>query len=219
MNTERSAKPSRLHRSFCLLPAPSVLAASRLASSDPKTSAPAAQLAPSTSQHTAIGQLPTVDIDAVLRHTKTLSADEFEGRAPGGKGEVLTVNYLVDQFKKIGLKPGNTDGTYTQKVPLVGITGAEARPLTIAKGAEEADAEMEGRGRRLDEARRGRREHRQQRARVCRLRRRGAGVRLERLQGRGRQGQDDRRASSTTRRCPTRRIRRSSIRRRSTARR
>lgn len=101
-------------------------------SSDPKTTAPAAQLGPSTSQHTAIGQLPTADIDAVLRHTKALSADEFEGRAPGGKGEGLTVNYLVDQFKKIGLKPGNTDGTYTQKVPLVGITGAEAQPLTIA---------------------------------------------------------------------------------------
>jgi Zn-dependent M28 family amino/carboxypeptidase len=104
-------------------------------SSDPKTSAPA-QLAPSTSHHTAIGQLPAIDIDAVLRHTKALSADEFEGRAPGGKGEELTVNYLVDQFRKNGLKPGNTDGTYTQKVPLVGITGAEARPLTVAKGAK-----------------------------------------------------------------------------------
>src|SRR5258705_6976922 len=97
-------------------------------SSEPKTSAPA-QLAPSTSQHAAIGQLPPIDIDAVLRHTKALSADEFEGRAPGGKGEEPTVNYLVDAFRKIGLKPGNTDGTYTQKVPLVGITGAEARPL------------------------------------------------------------------------------------------
>ena len=53
-----------------------------------------------------------------------LSSDEFEGRAPGTKGEELTVNYLVDQFKKAGLKPGNTDGTYMQKVPLVGITPA-----------------------------------------------------------------------------------------------
>ena len=111
------------------------LAAVAACSSDPKTSPPA-QLAPSTSQHAAIGQLPSIDIDAVLRHTKALSADEFEGRAPGGKGEDLTVSYLVDAFKKIGLKPGNTDGSYTQKVPLVGITGAEARPLTIAKGGK-----------------------------------------------------------------------------------
>jgi Zn-dependent M28 family amino/carboxypeptidase len=105
-------------------------------SSEPTTSAPA-QLPPSTSQHTVIGQLPQIDIDAVLRHIKALSADQFEGRAPGGKGEELTINYLVDVFKKAGLKPGNTDGSYTQKVPLVGITGAEAKPLTIAKGDEQ----------------------------------------------------------------------------------
>ena len=103
--------------------------------SEPATSAPA-QLAPSTSQHTPIGQLPPIDIDAVLRHTKTLSSDQFEGRAPGSKGEDLTVNFIVDTFKRSGLKPGNTDGTYIQKVPLVGITGAEAKPLTIAKGGK-----------------------------------------------------------------------------------
>ncbi len=60
-------------------------------------------------------------------HTKTLSSDEFEGRGPGTKGEELTVEYLVDQFTKIGLKPGNTDGTYIQKVPLVGITPTARR--------------------------------------------------------------------------------------------
>jgi Zn-dependent M28 family amino/carboxypeptidase len=84
----------------------------------------------------AMAQLPDVDTAAVLTHTKVLSSDEFEGRAPGTKGEELTVNYLVDQFKKIGLKPGNTDGTYTQKVPLVGITPTPA-PLLVAKGKEQ----------------------------------------------------------------------------------
>jgi Zn-dependent M28 family amino/carboxypeptidase len=58
----------------------------------------------------------------ILRHTKTLASDEFEGRGPGTRGEELTVNYLVNEFKKLGLKPGNTDGTYTQKVPLAGFT-------------------------------------------------------------------------------------------------
>src|SRR5947207_1596125 len=76
----------------------------------------------SATLRTPIGQLPEIDIDAVLAHTKVLSSDEYEGRAPGTHGEELTVNYLIDQFKKIGLKPGNTDGTYIQKVPLVGIT-------------------------------------------------------------------------------------------------
>ncbi|MEQ1910664.1 MAG: M28 family peptidase [Vicinamibacterales bacterium] len=85
---------------------------------------------------TAIGDLPDPDVDAVLAHTKTLSSDEFQGRGPGTKGEELTVAYLVDQFKKLGLKPGNTDGTYIQKVPLVGITPTPA-PLVFRKDKEE----------------------------------------------------------------------------------
>ena len=83
-----------------------------------------------------LDQLPDVDTNAVLAHTKVLSSDEFGGRAPGTKGEELTVAYLIDQFKKAGLKPGNTDGTYVQKVPLVGIAAAPA-PLVVTKGAEQ----------------------------------------------------------------------------------
>jgi Zn-dependent M28 family amino/carboxypeptidase len=86
--------------------------------------------------HVVIGELPDVDTTALLEHTKRLSSDEFEGRLPGTKGEQLTVGYLVDQFKKVGLKPGNTDGTYIQKVPLVGITAAPA-PLVVKKDGEE----------------------------------------------------------------------------------
>ena len=69
-------------------------------------------------------------------HAKILSSDEFEGRLPGTRGEELTVKYLVDQFKAIGLKPGNTDGTYVQKVPLVGITPTPA-PMVFKKGARQ----------------------------------------------------------------------------------
>ena len=83
-----------------------------------------------------LAQLPDVDVNAVLQHIKVLSSDEYEGRAPGSKGEELTVSYLIDQFKKIGLKPGNTDGTYVQKVPLVGITPAPA-PLVFHKGTQD----------------------------------------------------------------------------------
>jgi Zn-dependent M28 family amino/carboxypeptidase len=88
---------------------------------------------PAQDRRIPIGQLPDIDTDAVLAHTRTLSSDAFEGRAPGSNGEVLTVNYLVDQFKKMGLEPGNTDGTYLQNVPLVGITPAPA-PLVFRKG-------------------------------------------------------------------------------------
>ncbi|MGH9766741.1 MAG: M28 family metallopeptidase [Blastocatellia bacterium] len=66
--------------------------------------------------------LDSITSDDLLRHTKTLASDEYEGRAPGTKGEDLTVNYLTEQFKRLGLKPGNPDGGYAQKVPLVGYT-------------------------------------------------------------------------------------------------
>ncbi|HXI29979.1 MAG TPA: hypothetical protein VNG89_16180, partial [Vicinamibacterales bacterium] len=103
-------------------------------SSEPKTPPPA-PIAPSTSQHMPIGQMPAIDMDALLAHTRTLSSDEYEGRAPGTKGEQLAVTYIADEFKKAGLKPGNTDGTYFQKVPLVGITPKPA-PLVFSKGGQ-----------------------------------------------------------------------------------
>jgi Zn-dependent M28 family amino/carboxypeptidase len=65
--------------------------------------------------------LEAITPDGLLAHIKVLASDEFEGRAPGTKGEDLSVKYITDQFKKIGLKPGNPDGTYTQEVPLAGI--------------------------------------------------------------------------------------------------
>src|SRR5437588_10062717 len=94
----------------------------------PGTSAPVSVRVP-------IGQLPSIDTAALLEHVKVLSSDEYEGRAPGTKGEELSVTYIADQFKKAGLKPGNPDGTYFQKVPLVGITPAPA-PLVFSKGAQ-----------------------------------------------------------------------------------
>jgi len=65
--------------------------------------------------------LEAITPDGLLAHIKVLASDEFEGRAPGSKGEDLSVKYITDQFKQIGLKPGNPDGTYTQEVPLAGI--------------------------------------------------------------------------------------------------
>src|SRR5881392_719412 len=65
--------------------------------------------------------LDAITPDGLLAHIKMLASDEFEGRAPGSKGEELSIKYISDQFKQIGLSPGNPDGTYFQKVPLAGI--------------------------------------------------------------------------------------------------
>jgi Zn-dependent M28 family amino/carboxypeptidase len=71
-----------------------------------------------------------ITTNGILEHTKVLSGDEYEGRGPGTKGEELTVKYLTEQFQKLGLKPGNPDGTYVQKVPLVGFTAQPTASFT-----------------------------------------------------------------------------------------
>src|SRR5258708_726284 len=75
------------------------------------------------------------DSSELLADIKTLSSDKFEGRAPGSAGENLTVDFLTERFKKLGLKPGNPDGTYVQKAPMVGITPKITEELTFAATA------------------------------------------------------------------------------------
>ncbi len=57
---------------------------------------------------------------------QTLASDEFEGRAPGTRGEKKTVAFLTERFQALGLEPGNQDGTYAQAVPLLGIKSEPA---------------------------------------------------------------------------------------------
>ncbi|MGH7982436.1 MAG: M20/M25/M40 family metallo-hydrolase [Candidatus Udaeobacter sp.] len=75
--------------------------------------------------------LEAITPDGLLAHIKILASDEFEGRAPGTKGEELSVKYITDQFKQIGLEPGNPDGTYTQEVPLAGIKSEPLMSFTL----------------------------------------------------------------------------------------
>ena len=68
----------------------------------------------------------------LLSHIKILSSDEFEGRAPSTRGEELTVQYFIEQFKSFGVKPGNPDDTYVQDVPLFGIHSDPASSVQVA---------------------------------------------------------------------------------------
>ncbi|WP_369026344.1 M28 family peptidase [Qipengyuania sp. RANM35] len=68
--------------------------------------------------------------DTMKRVVEKLSSDEFEGRAPGTPGEEKTVAYLIEEFQKAGLEPGN-NGSWVQKVPLVEITGEDFAPLSV----------------------------------------------------------------------------------------
>ncbi|MHC5537113.1 M28 family metallopeptidase [Singulisphaera rosea] len=82
--------------------------------------------------------LESIKGDEVLGHIKVLASDEYEGRAPGSPGEDRTVGYLTDQFRSMGLKPGNPDGTFVQQVPLVGFQ-AESKSASFRAGAMTID--------------------------------------------------------------------------------
>jgi Zn-dependent M28 family amino/carboxypeptidase len=111
------------HSSFILA---AVLAAACAGSSDPtKAPVPAEALA-------------AIDTATLMQHIRVLGADSLLGRAPGTLGEDKTVAYLEAQFKAMGLKAGNPDGSYIQKVPLVGITVANSPMLTFTKGSKSA---------------------------------------------------------------------------------
>ena len=74
--------------------------------------------------------LQEVDASDFLKHIEALASDDFEGRSVGARGEAVTVDYLVGEFKRIGLMPGNPDGSYIQRVPLTEHTSA---PSAIIK--------------------------------------------------------------------------------------
>jgi Zn-dependent M28 family amino/carboxypeptidase len=78
--------------------------------------------------------LAAVDTATLMRHIRVLASDSLMGRQPGTAGEDKTVAYIESEFKAIGLQSGNTDGTYIQKVPLVGITPKNAPTMTFARG-------------------------------------------------------------------------------------
>jgi Zn-dependent M28 family amino/carboxypeptidase len=79
---------------------------------------------------------PPVAISAAEyeRHIVTLASDEFEGRKPGTAGERKTVEYLVSEFKKLGLQPGNR-GAWTQEVPIVEITAGSDAELRLGEAS------------------------------------------------------------------------------------
>ena len=73
---------------------------------------------------------PAITADDFSRMVQVLASDEFEGRAPGSPGGEKTVEYIRDQFERIGLQPG-IDGQWFQTVPMVATTADESTVLVI----------------------------------------------------------------------------------------
>ncbi len=76
-----------------------------------------------------------VEQSTISKHMERLASDEFMGRMPFTEGETKTVNYLKEEFEKLGLIPGNGD-SYFQEVPMVEITSFPSEKMTISGPAK-----------------------------------------------------------------------------------
>lgn len=84
--------------------------------------------------------LVDVNQESIGHHIERLASDKFLGRKPFTEGEVITVNYLKDEFEKLGLSPGNGD-SFFQEVPMTEITGNPSEKMRIAGGDRSFDLE------------------------------------------------------------------------------
>lgn len=76
----------------------------------------------------AINAMQGIRPDNIETHVRFLSHDLLEGRGTGQRGGDIAAEYIAAQFALYGLKPAGDNGSYLQKVPMVGITpGADTR--------------------------------------------------------------------------------------------
>ena len=69
---------------------------------------------------------------------KFLASDLLEGRGTGARGGQIAEEYIATQFEMTGLKPLGDDGTYLQKVPLIGLTTSPESTLSVIPQKGEA---------------------------------------------------------------------------------
>lgn len=79
----------------------------------------------------------TIDTDRLSETVRVLASDEFYGRAPGGPGEEITVNYLIERFRELGLQPAGENGLWTQSVPLIHTQIEAPATLKLEMGESE----------------------------------------------------------------------------------
>jgi len=70
----------------------------------------------------AFAAMETINPERIRAHVRFLSHDLLEGRGTGQRGGDIAAEYIATQFTVYGLKPAGDNGTYMQKVPMVGIT-------------------------------------------------------------------------------------------------
>ena len=79
----------------------------------------------------AFAAMQTIDPERIRAHVRFLADDLLEGRGTGQRGGDIAAQYIATQFALYGLKPAGDNGTYLQKVPMVGVTTLPESTFTI----------------------------------------------------------------------------------------
>lgn len=74
--------------------------------------------------------LQSISEENLKSNISILASDKFQGRAPSTLGEEMTINFLAQQFKKLGLKPANGD-SFFQEVSLMKIYSDKAMTFSV----------------------------------------------------------------------------------------
>lgn len=71
------------------------------------------------------------DADKLRQRVIRLSADDFEGRGPGTAGGKRAAQYIANELRAAGVKPGNRKA-YFQNVPMIGVKADPNTQLTVS---------------------------------------------------------------------------------------
>src|SRR5437667_10955847 len=80
----------------------------------------------------AIVAFQKIEPEHIRAHVRFLSHDLLEGRGTGQRGGDIAAEYIATQFWLYGLKAAGDNGTFFQKVPMVGITPAPETMFELA---------------------------------------------------------------------------------------
>jgi len=69
----------------------------------------------------ASAQMTEISGQRIRAHVKFLASDLLEGRGVGARGGDLATEYIAAQLALVGAKPAGDNGTYFQKLTLVGV--------------------------------------------------------------------------------------------------
>src|SRR2546430_15284992 len=79
----------------------------------------------------AFAQQSSITAESLRTWLTYLASDELEGRATFSEGLGLAGAYIADQLKEAGVKPGGDQGTYFQRVEVLGIKSTNHSSVTI----------------------------------------------------------------------------------------